>query len=123
MPRGGAPGEGVPNSGKVLKYRFRLDQFARFGVGPRESGAPKGGRPNISRFFFPLPLPVSFFFPLSGDLLVFFCLTMGCFAEIGGVFEGVDPHMCTFGPLGCRLKPRRLSGGGQSGGWAKVGRA
>ena len=122
MPRGGAPGEGVPNSDKVLKYRFRLDQFARFGVGLARAGLQRVGGPTF-RAFFSLPLPVSFFFPLSGDLLVFFCLTMGCFVEIGGVFEAVHPQMCTFGPLGCRLKPRWQSGGRQSGGWAKVGRA
>ena len=30
--------------------------------------------------------------------------------NLGGVFEGRDPEMCTFGLSGCRVKPRRLQG-------------
>ena len=48
--------------------------------------------------FFPLPLPFSFFFSLSGVFSWNF----------GGVFEGRDPQMYTFGLSGCRVKPRRL---------------
>ena len=66
--------------------------------GPRRVGAPKGGAqkgakggPKISLFFFPSspPQQFSFFFP---SLRVFWW-------NFGGVFEGWDLEMCTFGVL------------------------
>ena len=57
--------------------------------GPRSVGAPKGGVQKISRFFFLLPPPFSFFFSL-----------LESFRGIGGVIESRDPQMCTFGVLG-----------------------
>ena len=58
---------------------------------------PSPGPPKISLFFYPLPPQNSFFSSLSGVFSWNF----------GGVFEGRDPQMCTFGLSGCRVKPRR----------------
>ena len=55
-----------------------------------KGGGPKGGGPKISRFFFPVPPQNSFFFSLSGGLLVAF---WWCLKRRG-------PEMCTFGVLG-----------------------
>ena len=64
--------------------------------GPK-GGAPKGGGPKISRFFF---------FPLLGVVSWNF----------GGVFEGRDPQMCTFGVLEEKKKTKfGRSGVGWSG--------
>ena len=60
------------------------------GWGARRVGGPKGGGPEISRFFFPRPPLCSFFLPLLGVVSWNF----------GGVIEGRDPQMCTFGVLG-----------------------
>ena len=46
--------------------------------------------------FFPSPATI-FFLPLSWRVLSW---------NSGGVFEGQDTQMCTFGLLGCRVKPR-----------------
>ena len=51
------------------------------------------------------------FFSLWGSSRVLLSLTGGRFVEFGGVFEGVDPQMCTFGLSGCRVKPRRPAAG------------
>ena len=41
----------------------------------------------------------------------FFLHSLGVFSlNFGGVFEGRDPQLCTFGLSGCRVKPRRLWG-------------
>ena len=54
------------------------------------------GPPQISHYFFPFPPPI---------------FALGVFSlNFGGVFEGQDPQMCTFGLSGCRVKPRRVSG-------------
>ena len=63
---------------------------------------PEGWGPKISRFFLPLPPLFSFFLPFLGVVSWNF----------GGVIEGRDPQMCTFGLSGCRVKPRRPGGGG-----------
>ena len=55
------------------------------GEGPEVLG-PKGGRPNISRFFSPLPPHFSFFLQSLGGVLAEF-------------WRG-DPQMSTFGVLG-----------------------
>ena len=56
---------------------------------------PPPDRPKFRAFF---SSPTSIFtLSLSGGLLLNF----------GGVFEGQDPKMCTFGFSGCRVKPRR----------------
>ena len=49
---------------------YKLENFGPEGWGskPRKGGAPKGGRPKISRFFSPLPPHISLFFSLSGGL-------------------------------------------------------
>ena len=69
---------------------------------------PSAGPPKILLFFFlPLLPQFSFFPPLLGVFSLNF----------GGVFEGLDPQMCTFGLSGCRVKPRRRgrsSGGPQN---------
>ena len=63
-------------------------------MGPRRVGpegwGPKGGRPKISLFFFPL---------FHHNFLSFFPL-LGVFSwNVGGVFGGRGPEMCTFGVL------------------------
>ena len=69
--------------------------------GPPSAGPPSAGPPRISRFFSPLPPPIFALFSLSlGVFSLFF----------GGVFEGRDPGLCTFGLSGCRVKPRRPLG-------------
>ena len=49
------------------------------------------------------------FFSLSRLHFRYFSLSLGeVFSwNFGGVFEGRDPQMCTFGLSGCRVKPRR----------------
>ena len=58
--------------------------------GPEVVGAPKGGEPKISRFFFHLPPQFFVFFP---SLLVFFVEFWWCLKRRGA-------QMCTFGVLG-----------------------
>ena len=59
---------------------------------------PSAGPPKF-RFFFSLArYNFHSFFPLFGVHSL----------KFGGVFEGRDPEMCTFGLSGCRVKPRRL---------------
>ena len=49
----------------------------------------KGGRPKISRFFFPFPPPFRCF-----------CVSLGVFSwNFGGVLKRRCPEMCTFGVL------------------------
>ena len=63
-----------------------------------EGWALKGGRGLKFRVIF--SLPPQFSFPPS--------LSWGSFSwNCGGVFEGQDPLMCTFGVLGSRVKPRQ----------------
>ena len=60
---------------------------------PPSAGPPSSGQPKISLFFF-LPLPHHF---------CSFCLSLDVFSlNFGGVFEGRNPKMCTFGVLGRR---------------------
>ena len=59
---------------------------------------PPLDRPKFRSFCSPLPPPFSLLFPLLAVLSLNF----------GGVFEGRDTEMCTFGLSGCRVKPRRL---------------
>ena len=48
------------------------------------------------------------FFTLSRRTIRSFLPSLGVFSlNFGGVFEGRDPQMCTFGLSGCRVKPRR----------------
>ena len=71
-----------------------------FGVGP--SGFPSCTGPPAPDH----PKSLSFF--LSRPYFRSFCLSLGVFSlNFGGVFEGWDPQMCTFGLSGCRVKPRR----------------
>ena len=66
-------------------------------AGPPSAGPPSAGPPKISLFFFPFPPPFRSF-----------CVSLGVFSlNFGGVFEGQNPKMCTFGLSGCRVKPRR----------------
>ena len=104
-------------------------------VGPNHWTALRRTAQNFALFFFSLSRPQFrsffslsgwsfpvFFLPLEGRLVSFFLslwgssrvllsLTGGRFVEFGGVFEGVDPQMCTFGLSGCRVKPRRPAAG------------
>ena len=67
---------------------------------PRKNRAPKGGGHNITRFFSLSPAPI---------FALFVSLSLGVLSlNFGGVFEGRDPQMCTFGLSGCRVKPRRV---------------
>ena len=60
------------------------------------------------------------FFSLSGGLLVFFFSLWVFSWNSGGVFEGGDPQMCTFGPSGCRVKaPVRSQTAGQQARWRR----
>ena len=61
---------------------------------------PSGGPPNISRFFF-----------LSSAPIFALILSRSLWGSFGGVFDGQDPQMCTFGLSGCRVKPRRPQSG------------
>ena len=92
--------------------RHRFQGWGEFGfgevvtpAGPERSGpaalglelwGPEGGRPNISRFFFPLPPPCSLFFSLSGSLLV----------EFWWRLKRRDPLMRTFGVLALQTPPK-----------------
>ena len=60
-------------------------------------GARKGGGPNFRAFFSLSRHCFHSFLPLSGVLSL----------NVGGVFEGRDPEMCTFGLSGCRVKPQQ----------------
>ena len=56
----------------------------------------------------PGPSKISLFFPLSRRKIRSFLPSLGVFSlNFGGVFEGRDPQMCTFGLSGCRVEPRR----------------
>ena len=69
-------------------------------AGPSSAGPPSAGPPKISLFFFPFPPPFRSF-----------GISLGVFSlNFGGFCEDRDPHMCTFGLSGCRVKPRRLRG-------------
>ena len=61
-------------------------------MGATDGWGPEGGRPKISRLFFPLPLPFSLFFSLS--------LSEGLLVEFWWCLKRRDPHMCPFGVLG-----------------------
>ena len=51
------------------------------------------------------------FFSLSRRTIRSFLSSLGVFSlNFGGVFEGRDPQMCTFGLSGCCVKPQRLRG-------------
>ena len=65
---------------------------------PPSARPPSAGPPKISLFFFPLPPQFFILFSLS-------CWSFSL--NFGGVFEDQDPQMCTFGLLGCRVKPQR----------------
>ena len=64
---------------------------------PLRRTAPPLDRPKF-RTFFPSPATIYILFSLS---------CWSCSLNFGGVFEGRDPQMCTFGLSGCRVKPRR----------------
>ena len=99
----GAPKGGGPNLEKVGPGRVGASE----GWGPQRVGAPKGGGPEgwgprrvggpkFRAFVFsPLPPLFSFFLPLVGVVSLNF----------GGVIEGLDPQMCTFGVLGLSCEP------------------
>ena len=77
----------------VLVSRFGLDR-------------PSWDSPSLDR---PSPgLPkISLFFSLSRHKIHSFFPYLGVFSlNFGGVFEGQDPQMCTFGLSGCRVEPR-----------------
>ena len=78
-------GEGVRRSAAQTVRAVR-----RRGVPRRvpEGGWPEGGGPKISRFFCLLPPPFSFFFSLSGDLLVSFFLSPGVFSCLSSSLWG-----------------------------------
>ena len=85
----------------VLVLDFHLDHPTPDRLAPDRPAPdlPAPDRPKF-RFFFPLPLPFrTFSRPLGVSSLTF-----------GGVYEGRDPQMCTFGLSGCRVKPRWLCG-------------
>ena len=67
---------------------------------PRHAGPPCAGPPKISLFFFLLSPALIFALFVSPWVSYRWIL--------GGVFEGRDPQMCTFGLSDCRVKPLRL---------------
>ena len=69
-------------------------------VDSSSAGPPSAGPPKF-RFFFPLS---------RHNFLSFFPLFRVLSLNFGGVFEGRDPEMCTFGLSSCRVKPQRLLG-------------
>ena len=104
------PEEGVPR---------RVPASRRVGPKPRKGGGPEGwgarkvggrrvGGPKF-RAFFLLP-PFSFFFSLSGCLLVSFFLSGCLLVEFWWCFGRSGPPMCLFSPSGCPVKPRRPAG-------------
>ena len=75
-------------------------------AGPSCAGTPLGRTPlrRTAQNF-------ALFFPSPATIVTLFCLSLGVFSwNFGGVFEGRDPQMCTFGLSGCRVKPQRLWG-------------
>ena len=74
--------------GKGFRHEFMKPVF----LGCPKDGGPKGGGPNISRFFFsPLPPLFSFFFflSLSGCLLVSFFLSLHSFFSLWEFSRGI----------------------------------
>ena len=68
-----------------------------FGESPPDP-PPSPGPPKISLFFF----------SPAGNFFLSFFLSLGVLSlNFGGVFEGRNPEMCTFGLSGCRVEPRR----------------
>ena len=75
--------------------------FKFFVVRPRFGRFPSAGPPPPDR-------PKFRFFSLSRHYFHSFFL-LGVFSwNFGGVIEGRDPQLCTFGLTGCRVKPRQL---------------
>ena len=125
---------GPADLGLVLKHHLvwvaegwgpNPDKSGARWVGPGRWGPEGWGGPKF-RAFFPLPPPsfrslflslevfscfvslwsvVSCLFSLSGGLLVFFCLSLGVVSWNLMVFlKAWTLKMCTFEPLGCRVK-------------------
>ena len=80
--RGGSPKAGVPKSG--------VPKGGEPNCWAPKGGGPEGWEPKISCFSFPRPPLFSFFLPLLGVVSWNF----------GGVIQGRDAQMCTFGVLG-----------------------
>ena len=79
------------------------------GWGPK-GGGPKGGARRVGARRVGGP-KFRAFFSLSRHKIRSFLPSLGVSSlNFGGVFEGRDPQMCTFGLSGCRVKPRRLRG-------------
>ena len=75
--------------------------------GPSSAGTPPDPAPHGP----PSPRTAQNFalFSLSRHIFLSFFPLLGVFSwNFGGVFEGRDPQMCTFGLSGCRVEPRRL---------------
>ena len=107
-------------------------------VGTRKVGGAEGwGAQNFAFFFFLLPPPCSFFFSLSGCLLVSFFLSPGVFSwNFGGVLVSWDLKCACFRPPGHpqhnrlvsrkvvsrRLGPEPGKSGAPKGGGPKISR-
>ena len=97
---GGSPKAGVPKPKPGKSGAPKGGDPEGWGPKPRKSGPPKGGalkgggpegwEAQNFVLFFPRPPLFSFFLPLLGVVSWNF----------GGVIEGRDPQMCTFGVLG-----------------------
>ena len=72
---------------------------------------PSRDRPSRDRPSREPPKNSLFFFFLLRRKIRSFLPSLGVFSwNFGGVFEGRDPQMCTFGLSGCCVKPQRLWG-------------
>ena len=94
-PKGGAPKGGAPKGGprrvgprRVGPPRVGPRRVGPRRVGPRRVGPRRVGARNFALFSLSCHIFLSFF-PLLGVILLNF----------GGVFEGRDPRVCTFGVL------------------------
>ena len=102
----------VPEGGTQTKKKWGPERVGRRKVGgpegvggpnlervePRKGGAPKGGRPKISRFFFPFPATV----------FALFVSLWGSSRGILVVFGSAGAVKCARLEFsGCRVKPRR----------------
>ena len=111
-PPSGPPPSGPPPSGPPLDRPSPGPPFPWTAL-PLDHPSPGPPFPWTALFWTALRRTAqNFALFLPSPVLIFVLfLSLGVFSwNFGGVFEGWDPLMCTFGLSGCRVKPRRLWG-------------